>query len=120
MHFLYMYSGLRLRCLVSLTQADEKIADTSNWRFTNQLAREISWFQPLYITNGTQVGAAGLSSTLFCPSVCIVNAVLPATFTCSTGLLVWPRQLWCSSELTCVCLTLDPSSLSEDDSWCVC
>jgi hypothetical protein len=39
-----------------LLQADKKIAATSTVRFTNQLAREISWFQPLFMANGTQVG----------------------------------------------------------------
>jgi cadmium resistance protein CadD (predicted permease) len=44
----------------ALLQADKKIAATSTVRFTNQLAREISWFQPLFMTNGTQVCGVAL------------------------------------------------------------
>jgi hypothetical protein len=53
---------------MTFLQADKKIAATSSWRFTNQLAREISWFQPLYITNGTQVRPAGLLQCYFVTS----------------------------------------------------
>lgn len=37
------------------TKSEKKLATLSTVRFTNQLAREISWFQPLFVTNGTQV-----------------------------------------------------------------
>jgi hypothetical protein len=49
-------------CLIVLLppQADKKIAATSTVRFTNQLAREISWYQPLFMTNGTQVCGVAL------------------------------------------------------------